>query len=424
MKYKIKRKKVFKTWYVFVLLFITLISISISYAFLSTELNINGTVKGARLQFDVLYLNIKTSTSDPTTIYYGETYSNTFANPPTITSITMGGTNLIRDTDYTYSGGTLTIPNVTGTLLIIGQEETITITYIAEGGYFANNNNSTNVVTYIKSSKEVKEGEYLQPKYVEGSFRAWYTTSTFKAGTEFDLENYTGGDITVYAQHGLERAAFNARSAMRRLHDASGEYKGVTGRIKTIIVAIKEADEIPSWAVGKNWGNSLGNTDEYYWVEGNNGATFNGVNYIIPILMWYDKTDGTLYWYSEDKSPVVQYTEQYGKTIGLNYFNSVTDISGIENWDVSKLDILDGFFANCHKLQDLSPIRNWDVSNVKTMTSAFSEMTMLNDASAINNWDISNVTDFTKMFYHTNAKPTFTRVTGTFDNNGTFIPNS
>lgn len=424
MKYKRKRKTIFKTWHIFLLLLITILSVSISYAFFTKELKINGTAKGEWTEFDILYLNINTTSSDPITIHYKETYTNTFSTPPTISSITMGGTELIKDVDYTYSDGTLTIPNVTGTLLIIGEEETFTVTYICEGGYFPNNNSTTNIVTYTKNSRQIKSGEYVQPRYSEGSFRAWFTTSTFKDGTQFYIDEYTGDDITVYAQKGLERAAFNARSLMRRLHDGQGTYNGKTDRLKTIIVAIKEANEVPSWAVDKNWGNNLGNTDEYFWLLGNNGETFDGVKYTIPILIWYDKTNGTMYWYSEDKSPVVRYTEQYGIQIGLNYFNSVTDISGIENWDVSQLDQMEGFFAYCTSLTDLSPIRNWDVSNVTNMKKAFNTMTALQDASAINDWDITNVTDFTNMFDNTKPKPNFTKVEGSFDANGTFVPSN
>lgn len=46
MKYKVRRKKVFKTWYIFAILIVILVVISTSYALWSTTLYINGTVMG------------------------------------------------------------------------------------------------------------------------------------------------------------------------------------------------------------------------------------------------------------------------------------------------------------------------------------------------------------------------------------------
>ena len=124
MKYKIKRKRrAFKTSYIFVSFFIILIFLSISYARLSTRLQINGTVTGEQEQFDVFYLNIEEDTSTyPSIIGYMDTYSCTFTSSPTIECITMGGTRLTLNEDYTYSNGVLTIPNVSGPLVINGEE--------------------------------------------------------------------------------------------------------------------------------------------------------------------------------------------------------------------------------------------------------------------------------------------------------------
>lgn len=119
MKYKIKkRRKTIKTKYIFLLLLISLICISISYAMYTTELRINGTAKGEQEQFDVTYLNFYNSTSYPTQIGYMSTYTYTFLLNSNIESIIMGETTLTLGTDYTYSDGTLTIPNVTGNLVI------------------------------------------------------------------------------------------------------------------------------------------------------------------------------------------------------------------------------------------------------------------------------------------------------------------
>ena len=133
MKYKIKRKrKAFKTKYIFLIFSIMLIFLSSSYALLSRQLTINGTASGQQQQLDVFYQYIDNSSSYPSSVGYMSTFTYTFTNPPTIAAITMGGNRLTLNTDYTYSNGTLTIPNVTGTLLISGEEielESFTIKY-------------------------------------------------------------------------------------------------------------------------------------------------------------------------------------------------------------------------------------------------------------------------------------------------------
>ncbi len=123
MKYKIKRKhKTMKTWQILIIFVIALLFLSISYASISTTLRINGTATGERQQLDVIYLHINNSSSYPSTIAYMDTYSYTFEDPPVIGNISMGGINLTLNTDYTYTNGTLTIPDVTGTLVIDGEQ--------------------------------------------------------------------------------------------------------------------------------------------------------------------------------------------------------------------------------------------------------------------------------------------------------------
>ncbi|MBR3163470.1 MAG: InlB B-repeat-containing protein [Clostridia bacterium] len=121
-KYKIRRKrKTIKTSYIAVAFVFALMFLSISYAAFSTTLRINGTATGEWQQLSVTYLHIDNSSSYPSTIRYMETYSYTFTNPPTIQAVSMGGVQLTSGTDYTYANGTLTIPDVTGALVIDGE---------------------------------------------------------------------------------------------------------------------------------------------------------------------------------------------------------------------------------------------------------------------------------------------------------------
>ncbi len=53
----------------------------------------------------------------------------------------------------------------------------------------------------------------------------------------------------------------------------------------------------------------------------------------------------------------------------------------------------------------------------------FSNTTELQDASAINNWNIKANANFNKMFNSSPTNPEFTKVSSTWNNNGTFVPN-
>jgi hypothetical protein len=70
----------------------------------------------------------------------------------------------------------------------------------------------------------------------------------------------------------------------------------------------------------------------------------------------------------------------------------------------------------------LEGLENWDVSSAVYMSRMFFENVSLTDASAINNWNIKSSIDFTEMFHYTPVHPEFTQVSGTWDENGTFIP--
>ena len=122
-RFKIKQKrKTIKTKCIFIALVIVLMLISTAYARYVTELRINGTVHGEQEQYSVTYLFFSNPTSYPSTIGYMSTYTYTFAGTPIIQSVQMGDRTLVLNTDYTYTGGTLTIPQVTGNLVIRGEE--------------------------------------------------------------------------------------------------------------------------------------------------------------------------------------------------------------------------------------------------------------------------------------------------------------
>ena len=101
--------------------------------------------------------------------------------------------------------------------------------------------------------------------------------------------------------------------------------------------------------------------------------------------------------------------------------SNIKKIDGIENWDVSKVTNMQGMFYTC-SITDLSAISKWNVSNVTCMDSMFLGCSELTGASGINNWDITKVESFSSMFWNCPTHPEFTKVTGTWDDGGTFTP--
>ena len=122
-----------------------------------------------------------------------------------------------------------------------------------------------------------------------------------------------------------------------------------------------------------------------------------------------------------DLTPIEKWN--VGNVIDMNsmFFGcKIKNINSLSNWNVSKVTKMDAMFCRC-KIQSLNAISNWNVSNLASVTRMF-ESNPITDASGINNWNITKVTDFAGMFYLCPTHPEFTKVTGTWDESGTFTP--
>ena len=115
---------------------------------------------------------------------------------------------------------------------------------------------------------------------------------------------------------------------------------------------------------------------------------------------------------------------------GANYTGSsgtpmkLSDLSPLANWDVSNVTTMNQMFKGCTSLKTLESIKNWDVSSVTDMQQMFNR-SGLTDASAIKNWDVSAVTNFNMMLANipgTSTRPIFTYRAGTWSSNGTYTP--
>ena len=98
----------------------------------------------------------------------------------------------------------------------------------------------------------------------------------------------------------------------------------------------------------------------------------------------------------------------------------------LRNWDVSKVQDFAGMLnaTTSSPITTLSGLENWNVSSATDMSYMLQDNFALTDASAINNWNINSSIEFTKMFSQAPVHPEFTKVTGTWDSEGTFTPSS
>ena len=104
------------------------------------------------------------------------------------------------------------------------------------------------------------------------------------------------------------------------------------------------------------------------------------------------------------------------------YHTTATNLDAISNWDVSNVTNMQNMFGSSH-VENLNGISNWNVNNVDSMNSMFYNCQNLTDASGINDWNIKSDCNFSNMFFNCSTHPNFTKVTGTWDENGTFLPN-
>ena len=187
---KIRRKRThFKPLHIFLIIIVFLITISTAYAYYSTELFINGTATGVQQHLSVIYMNMDNSSSYPDQVGYMGTYSYTFAIPPVIQSITMGGNALVLNTDYTYTNGTLTIPDVTGNLVIQGDSaaQNVNVSFEVDG-------NTVDVVTVVQGNT-VSIPDIAPEKQGYG-FLGWADAND----TLFDFSTPIMNDITLHAK--------------------------------------------------------------------------------------------------------------------------------------------------------------------------------------------------------------------------------
>lgn len=83
----------------------------------------------------------------------------------------------------------------------------------------------------------------------------------------------------------------------------------------------------------------------------------------------------------------------------FNYFcTSLTNISGLSNWDVSQITNMEGMFLENYLITDISALQNWDVSNVRNMSIMFNSCSSKLDYSPLFNWNVGSNVNTEGMF--------------------------
>ena len=114
----------------------------------------------------------------------------------------------------------------------------------------------------------------------------------------------------------------------------------------------------------------------------------------LPVYVWYNSTDHTLYYYSD--AEIIYY---YGDARGMfANFTSLTDISGLSDFSAEYLYDPEYMFFNTPSLTDFSVLSGWYTPRLRSLyyTFSYSGITSL---EPLRNWNTSGVRDMSYMFY-------------------------
>ena len=84
-------------------------------------------------------------------------------------------------------------------------------------------------------------------------------------------------------------------------------------------------------------------------------------------------------------------------------YNTFKDLDILKNFKTDRLTSISGAFSNMRNLKDISGIKDWNVSKVKQFDELF-ELTGIEDTKSLEKWDVSNAEQMNEMFSHTKIK--------------------
>ena len=190
----------------------------------------------------------------------------------------------------------------------------------------------------------------------------------------------TDGEVILYAQ--WEKIAQletgeSINQKMRALAGISDSYSSETPSV----YSIKKTNTLP---------------DEFEPTYENTISSNESDEYE-PVYMYYDESEGTIYWYTNaDKLVLNSYSN--------NMFAGLEYLSGIDflgDFDTSNVMDMSNMFRNIWSLSDYSGLANWNVANVFSMENMFYNNQYLEDLTPISNWKTLSLANMAGMFYNT-----------------------
>ena len=76
----------------------------------------------------------------------------------------------------------------------------------------------------------------------------------------------------------------------------------------------------------------------------------------------------------------------------------LTDLSALGNWKIGSVTFMSGMFDGCESLVNLNALESWNTGNVIGMDNMFCNCISLTDLSGLSKWDTGSVTDMNHMF--------------------------
>ncbi len=115
-----------------------------------------------------------------------------------------------------------------------------------------------------------------------------------------------------------------------------------------------------------------------------------------PVYIFYSNENdaGILYVYSGDCRIVMNPDSNYAFCMNT----SLTDISGLSDWDTGKAVYMAGIFLNDASLASLHGLENWDTGNTVDLSGAFCNDVSLTSISALKNWDTGKIKSMSGLF--------------------------
>lgn len=114
-----------------------------------------------------------------------------------------------------------------------------------------------------------------------------------------------------------------------------------------------------------------------------------------PVYIFYDNQDdaGIMYFYTEADRIVMN----PDSSLLFSGYPTLTDISGVADWDSSRVTSMYAMFGGAKGLPDALALRNWDTSSVTDMRFMFANALSLMFVD-VSNWDTGKVTSMKNMF--------------------------